>query len=142
MQVNKKSFSFEMKGNSFLWGIKKMFNIPMVITRYFCYKARSLMWEYYEKTSYISGDNFPSSRKWKKNTLRKTLVFLEVELSYIFSKKVFLILGKMEPPKKSFYMSEGNFLSSKKKKKKEKKKSHFDKTSSISRKGIFQPQET
>ena len=48
----------------------------------------------------------------------------------------------MEPPKKSFYMSEGNFLSSKKKKKKEKKKSHFDKTSSISRKGIFQPQET
>ena len=47
----------------------------------------------------------------------------------------------MEPPKKSFYMSEGNFLSSKKKKK-EKKKSHFDKTSSISRKGIFQPQET
>ena len=114
MQVNKKSFSFEMKGNSFLWGIKKMFNIPMVITRYFCYKARSLIWEYYEKTSYISGDNFPSSRKWKKNTLRKTLVFLEVELSYIFSKKVFLILGKMEPPKKSFYMSYGDFLSTKK----------------------------
>ena len=47
----------------------------------------------------------------------------------------------MEPPKKSFYMSEGNFLSSKKKKK-EKKKRPFDKNSSISRKGIFQPQET
>ena len=92
--------------------------IPRNRTSFYVLKINFLLifWEIklFHKTSDISGESFRSSRKWKKNILRNTLVFREVELSYIF----FFTLREMESPKKLFIYQEGTFWAQKKKKKK------------------------
>ena len=51
--------------------------------------------------SYISGSNFPSPKDEKKNSLKKCLIFQEMELSSVRLKKLkaYILGGTSKPPK-------------------------------------------
>ena len=57
----------------------------------------------FKKTSYISGGNFPSSKN-KKNTLKKFLIFREMELSSLKLKKLLYLKRELAKPENQKFL--------------------------------------